>query len=302
MLSQNSSQFELENQFILRMPTIKDENGNVKAHPSAVQLREALIKVNSTDSTAAIASNSETDNIKDRLFIELNTETRKGRIKFDNEMFEARLVDLPCIVESLKTVDRKTFFKTNEICQMLICKTKDDPWSSSDEEASKKKEKKRQSESGNNLTTSTSAAATTNNAKKYQWPHGIAPPLKNVRRKRFRKVAKKKMIDYVEIEKEVKQLFRADREAVKVEYEVVLVDGELEDENLDDENKNSLNNDEDFDDSSQEDETNAMMMGTECSNTGTGYLDSITDNLNSNNNTAGKFKIEIILFGWLFIH
>jgi transcription initiation factor TFIID subunit 7 len=288
MLSQNSSQFELENQFILRMPTIKDENGNAKPHPSAVQLREALSKVNSPDSTAAIASNNETDNIKDRLFIELNTETRKGRIKFDNEIFEARLVDLPCIVESLKTVDRKTFFKTNDICQMLICKTKDDPWSSSDEEASKKKDKKRQSESGNNLTTSTSTA-TTNNAKKYQWPHGIAPPLKNVRRKRFRKVAKKKMIDYVEIEKEVKQLFRADREAVKVDYEVVLVDGELEDENIDDENKNSLNNDEDFDDSSQEDETNGhrIMMGTECSNTGTGYLDSNTDNLNSNNNTAG---------------
>ena len=108
-----------------------------------------------------------------------------------------------------------------------------------------------------------------------------------MRRKRFRKVAKKKIIDYVEIEKEVKQLFRADREAVKIDYEVVLVDGELEDENnMDDENK--LNNgDDDFENSSQEEENNAMMMGAECSNTATGYLDSITDNLTSQHNTAG---------------
>lgn len=117
-LSQNSSQFELENQFILRLPTVKDEHGNVQAHPSAVKLREALSKVNLTDSS--VATNTTTvesgaDQLKDRLFIELNSESRKGRIKFDSEMFEARLVDLPCIVESLKTVDRKTFFKTNDI-------------------------------------------------------------------------------------------------------------------------------------------------------------------------------------------
>lgn len=270
MMSQNYT--ELESQFILRMPVVKDDSGNIKAHPATAQLREALLKANTADQTANL-----TDNLKDRLFIELNSETRKGKIKFDNEIFEGRLVDLPCCIESLKTVDKKTFFKTADICQMLICKPKDEPWSSSDEDNSKKKEKKKTDEK-------------TTNAKKYQWPHGIAPPLKNVRRKRFRKVAKKKIIDYVEIEKEVKQLFRADREAVKIDYEVVLVDGELEDENNDDENKNSLNNDEDFDDSSQEDENNAMMMGAECSNTG--YLDSIHDNLTSTNMASGPTKLK----------
>ena len=51
------------------------------------------------------------DPLKDRLFIDLNVDTRKGRVKFDNEVFEARLVDLPCIIESLKTTDKKTFYK-----------------------------------------------------------------------------------------------------------------------------------------------------------------------------------------------
>jgi len=270
---------ELENQFILRMPTVKDENGNSKPHPSAAQLREALNKINLTDPASSTATSIDTDNLKERLFIELNTETRKGRIKFDNETFEARLVDLPCIVESLKTVDKKTFFKTADICQMLVCKTADEPWSSSDEDGSKKKDKKKQSESTSNNNNNNN----NNNNKKFLWPHGIAPPLKNVRRKRFRKVAKKKVVDYVEIEREVKQLFRADREAIKIDYEVVLVDGELEDENNDDENKNSLNNEDDFDDSSQEDENNAM-MNAECSNTG--YIDST--NMDSNNMAASS--------------
>ena len=61
--------------------------------------------------------------------------------------------------------------------------------------------------------------------KKYQWPHGceyrlftcdyfmrdrivVTPPLKNVRKRRFRKVARQKTQDHDEIEKEVRRLFR----------------------------------------------------------------------------------------------
>ena len=89
-----------------------------------------------------------------------------------------------------------------------------------------------------------------------------------MRRKRFRKVAKKKIIDYAEIEKEVKQLFRSDREAYKVEYEVVLVEGEL-DEHNNEANKNgdrntSLNNDDDYENSSQEDGMGGIADGNSC--------------------------------------
>lgn len=62
--------------------------------------------------------------------------------------------------------------------------------------------------------------------KKFLWPHGITPPLKNVRKKRFRKTLKKKYVDFPEIEKEVKRLFRTDNEAIHVRYEVVNVDDE----------------------------------------------------------------------------
>ena len=230
--NEHSNLIELENQFILRFPTKKEDNGSFQAHPTAKKLRELLSKQELTETTE--------DLLKDRLSIELNTETRKGRVKFDDEIFEARLVDLPCIIESLKTIDRKMFYKTADISQMLVCKTKDEHFTSSDEENKKKDSstiKKKNSSDANNF------------SKKYQWSHGITAPLKNVRRKRFRTVAKKKIVDYADIEKEVKQLFRADREAVKVEYEVLVVEGEL-DENED--NKDKSGNDDDDDDSSQD--------------------------------------------------
>lgn len=39
--------------------------------------------------------------------------------------------------------------------------------------------------------------------KKFLWPHGITPPLKNVRKRRFRKTLRKKYVEAPEIEKEV---------------------------------------------------------------------------------------------------
>jgi TATA-binding protein-associated factor Taf7 len=228
----NNSYVELENQFILRMPVIKQENGTSKLHPAGLALREALAKAAAFNSKA---DDSPIDPLKDRLFININPETRKGQVKFDDDVFEARLVDLPCIIESLKTTDKKMFYKTADICQMLVCKTKDEPFSGDEDEASQKVQKK--SSNSNQLDYVNPLL------KKYQWPHGVTAPLKNVRRKRFRKIAKKKVIDYAEIEKEVKHLFRADREALKIDYEIAYVEGDTDDE----ENKTK---DEDFDDSS----------------------------------------------------
>merc|ERR1712018_30837 len=58
--------------------------------------------------------------------------------------------------------------------------------------------------------------------KKFVWPHGECPPLKNCRRRRFRKTLKKKhCLDEPEIEKEVKRLFRTDSEAADVKWELL---------------------------------------------------------------------------------
>ena len=222
----NNSSIEIDNQFILRMPVIKQENGTYKLHKSTIALRELLEKVQSQqqeDNKNEDGSSEQIDPLKDRLFIELNTETRKGRVKFDDEIFEARLVDLPCIIESLKTTDKKTFYKTGEICQMLVCRTQDDPWNTSDEEQDQTKLNKLKKQVNQYYDPTNPALS---HLRKYQWSHGITPPLKNVRRKRFRKIVRKKTVDYADIEKEVKQLFRADRDAVKIDYEVTFVDAD----------------------------------------------------------------------------
>lgn len=44
--------------------------------------------------------------------------------------------------------------------------------------------------------------------KKFLWPHGLTPPLKNVRKRRFRKTLRKKFVEAPEIEKEVRYLLK----------------------------------------------------------------------------------------------
>lgn len=74
--------------------------------------------------------------------------------------------------------------------------------------------------------------------KKYMFPHGITKPLKNVRKRRFRKTLKKKNADFPEIEKEVKRLLRQDNEAKHVRFEIV----NIEEDSKTDKEKDSLTN------------------------------------------------------------
>lgn len=62
--------------------------------------------------------------------------------------------------------------------------------------------------------------------KKFLWPHGLAPPMKNVRKRRFRKTLKKKYVEAPEIEKEVRRLLRVDNEAVSVRWELITEEDE----------------------------------------------------------------------------
>jgi len=174
---------ELENQFILRIP-----------QEPASALREAI--------------RSGASNLKERLFIQLEPDKtsnpqhlRRGHVQFDGWNFTCRLMDLPTIIESHKTIDNKTFYKTADICQLVICKEEED---FDDEESPLKKKKDPHKVD-----------------KKYLYPHGICPPLKNCRKRRFRKTLKKKYVEAPEIEKEVKRLLRHDNEAHKVKWEVI---------------------------------------------------------------------------------
>lgn len=85
---------EHENQFILRLP-----------EEPAKALKEAIASPNS--------------NLKDRVFIKLDNDLRYGEVRFDHWLLHAKVVDLPTIIECLKTIDNKSFYKSADICQMV---------------------------------------------------------------------------------------------------------------------------------------------------------------------------------------
>lgn len=169
---------ELESQFILRLPE----------EPAKI-LRDLL---------------KSGESLKNRLTIQIDNDLRNGEVRLDHRLMHAKIVDLPTIIESLKTIDNKSFYKTADICQMMICK--DEPDQPSTEEESPSKNKKKDPYKVD---------------KKFLWPHGIAPPSKNIRKRRFRKTLKKKYVEAPEIEKEVKRLLRTDNEAVSVSWEII---------------------------------------------------------------------------------
>lgn len=167
---------ELENQFIMRFPK----------HLATV-VHESI----------------QAGNIKDRLNIQLDQDLRYGEVRLDDQLLYTKIVDLPTVVESYKTIDNKSFYKSADICQLMICK--EEPEDETEKESPNKNKKKDPNKVD----------------KKYLWPHGITPPCKNVRKRRFRKTLKKKNVETPEIEKEVKHLLRTDNEAVRVEYEII---------------------------------------------------------------------------------
>ena len=45
-------------------------------------------------------------------------DSRRAVFHIGNSLYSAKLVDLPCIVESQKTLDNKAMFKVADICQV----------------------------------------------------------------------------------------------------------------------------------------------------------------------------------------
>ncbi|KAI8998653.1 TAFII55 protein conserved region-domain-containing protein [Trametes punicea] len=121
-------------------------------------------------------------------------DSRRAVFHIGNNMYSSKLVDLPCIIESQKTLDNKQMFKVADICQMLVVENK-----IPNEEAVA-------NHKGFNID-------------EFIWPHGITPPLKHVRKRRFRKRVNRRTIETVE--QEVERLLEADSLASDVKYEVL---------------------------------------------------------------------------------
>lgn len=182
MSGKQKGDLELERSFMLRLP-----------EPQAEMVRRTL----------------HAGFVKDYLSIEFQADNRHATVRVGKSALSGKLLDVPTIVESFKTVDKKSFYKTADICQMLNCTEEcGDPDVEIDEaeQTSHKKERK------------------------FMFNHGVTPPLKNVRKRRFRKTARKKHQDCPEVEKELKRLLRADVQAENVTFEL-LADEEKGEEN-----------------------------------------------------------------------
>lgn len=191
---------ELENQFILRLPEVKSRFN----FTCLIFFRPTILCLQEPAQALREAVREGANNLKDRLSIRLDNDVRYGEVRYDQWLMHAKVVDLPTVIESLKSVDLKNFYKTADICQMMVCKMEPEEQPIEEESPSKNKKK-----DPNKVD------------KKFLHPHGVTPPLKNVRRRRFRKTLKKKYVEAPEIEKEVKRLLRVDNEAVSVKWEVI---------------------------------------------------------------------------------
>lgn len=124
-------------------------------------------------------------------------DSRRAVVHVGDSLFSAKLVDLPTITESHKTLDNRQFFKVADIAQMLVVEGK-----IADESQA-----------------SSSVAGKGFNIDDFIYPHGITPPMHWARKRRFRKRAARRAIETVE--KEVERLLKVDKKAEQVEYEMI---------------------------------------------------------------------------------
>ena len=163
-----------EEQLILRVPEGPGEHGELDALRQAIRRRSEY--------------NDVWFKFKD---------SRRAVFHIGQQLYAAKLVDLPCIIESHKTLDNKQIFKIADISQMLLIER---PIANESE-----------------ATAATHSAKSSND--EYIYPHGITPPMQWARKRRFRKRVHNRSIDTVE--KEVEGLLNDDKRAERVTYEFI---------------------------------------------------------------------------------
>lgn len=92
----------------------------------------------------------------------LSTDGRNCTFKFQGEKLNGKLVDLPCIIESYKTLDKSNYYKSGDIGQMFLFP-----------------------EEGENLD---------NAMENFKLNSGITPPTRNIRKRKFRRFPETRVI------------------------------------------------------------------------------------------------------------
>jgi transcription initiation factor TFIID subunit 7 len=127
----------------------------------------------------------------------LHPEGRRAAVTVRGRHYAATLVDLPCIIEGMKSWDKKGWYKTADICQMLLVF------------APIRDEKEA-------LEIELPKAV---DPQTWQYPHGITPPMHNARKRRFRKRISRNAIEAVEAA--VEKLLADDAKADSSRYEIL---------------------------------------------------------------------------------
>ncbi len=124
---------------------------------------------------------------------------RRGLVTVRGQKWAATMVDLPCIVEGMKSWDKKGWVKSGDICQMLLVLGK----VHIDDQAKDFPLPKEV------------------NPQRWQYAHGLSPPMRWVRQRRFART-KRTSVDAIEaVERRVNQLLAEDDLAIHTKFELL---------------------------------------------------------------------------------
>jgi len=99
-----------EEQFILRLPQGEDCERLRKTVSSREVSEDVWFKFKGASTTLRVHLANPNSNVV--------PDSRRGMFHIGNSTYSSRLVDLPCVIESQKTLDNKQLFKVADICQV----------------------------------------------------------------------------------------------------------------------------------------------------------------------------------------
>jgi transcription initiation factor TFIID subunit 7 len=124
---------------------------------------------------------------------------RRGVVTIRGQRWAATLVDLPCIIEGMKSWDKKAWVKSADICQMLLVLGK----VQTDDQAKDFPLPK------------------DINPQTWQYAHGLTPPMRYVRQRRFARTNRTSVNAIEAVERKVNQLLADDDNAIHTKFELL---------------------------------------------------------------------------------
>ncbi len=199
----------MESQFVLRMPP----------GPDCELLRKSI-----EEKTIGKSMSQGGPGVHFRFF---DREGRRAMVTVQGRFYAASMVELPAVIESMKSWNKKDWVKTADVCQMLLVLGQ-----VQNEEEAKKYPRPSYVDPDS-----------------HRFPHGITPPMRWARKRRFR--PRKSYIDVERAEAQMNRLLAEDEKVDSTRYEMVDSEAESSEEESSDE---ELDPDETMADASQLDD------------------------------------------------